>query len=167
MNIKSIIHKGKGKWLPLVGACLGILILIIGGNLSSADEKTKSKADNYYEVSFYTEALEKRIEELCLSIGGIEEADVLLTLDCGTEYIYGQNIKQSTAGNSASYSTDYIILNQNDLDNPVLLMEIYPKIRGIAVVCTGGEQILTQQKIIDLLSAALGISSNRIKVTGT
>jgi len=167
VELKKIVSIGKGKLIPLIGVCVGILIILFGGILPGESTKNNKKGEDYYEVSFYTEALEERIEELCTTIGGITEARVLLTLDCGTEYIYGQNIKQSGMGETISYSTDYIILNRDNTENPVLVMEIYPKIRGIAVVCTNGEDIMTQQKVIELLSAALGISSNRIKVAGT
>lgn len=150
-----------------MGGAIGIILILLGGLSLAEKEDNPKKSDAYYEVGFYTEALEERIEQLCTSIGGVTEAEVLLTLDCSTEYVYGQNIHQAGVGENLSYSTDYIILNQNESDQTVLIMEIYPKIRGIAVVCTGGEDVQMKQKIIELLSAALGISSNRIKVVGT
>lgn len=102
-----------------------------------------------------------------MSISGVEEAEVLLTLDCSTEYVYAQNEQRNKTDSAENISADYLILNQGDRSDAVLLMEIYPKIRGIAIVCTGGNEVVVQKTIIDLLSAALGISSNRIKVAGS
>lgn len=157
----------KKMWLPIVGGVIGVLLILFGGNLGG--EKTKGSTDGeaYYNVSFYTETLERRIESLCTSISGISKAEVLLTLDCSTEYVYAHNTsQQSVGGDHVTFSTDFIILNHDGNDSGAVVMEIYPKIRGIAVVCTGGEEIGVKQKIIELLSAALGISSNRIKVAG-
>ncbi len=167
MFLKDILHQGKGKWLPILGGLAGVLLILFGGVFSGDKKETRSASEEYYSVGFYTEALEKKIETLCTSIGGITEAQVLLTLDCSTEYVYARNLRQNGAGENLSYSTEYIIVNQNDNNSTELVMEIYPKIRGIAVVCTGGEDVQTKQKIVELLSAALGISSHRIKVEGT
>lgn len=166
MSLNKIFQTKKGKWIPIAGCFVGILLLLWGGMFSQDKKGKTGAADEFYNVGFYTEALEKRIEKLCTSIGGISDATVLLTLDCGTEYVYAQKIQQAGVGENISYSTDYIVLHRNDEDSAALVMEIYPKIRGIAVVCTDGENIQIKQKVIELLSAALGVSSNRIKVVG-
>ncbi len=167
MDLKEVLHRSKGKWLPIVGAVGGILLILLGTVFSSDAKRSQTDAEAYYSVGFYTEAMEKKIEALCTSIGGITEAEVLLTLDCSTEYVYAQNIRQSGAGETMNYNAEYLIVNRNDENSTALVMEIYPKIRGIAIVCTDGDNVTVKQKIIDLLSAALGISSHRIKVEGT
>lgn len=165
--MKEKLHLDKSKLIPLIGGIVGILLIVFGGIIPSGESKKNTREEGYYEVSFYTETLEKKIESLCMSISGITEAEVLLTLDCSTEYVYAQNKQKSGSEGSESYTTDYLILNQGEKDNAVLLMEVYPKIRGIAVVCTGGNDAVVQQTVIDLLSAALGVSTNRIKVAGS
>ncbi len=152
--------KGKGKWLPILGGGLGVLLLLSGSLFTGAEPK---RTDTYYEVGFYTDTLEKKIETLCTTIHGITEAEVLLTLDCGTEYVYAKDTAQS----DGSYTADYVLLGSGGEAGSVLLLEIYPKIRGIAVVCTGGDEITVRREVTELLSAALGVSSNRIKVTGS
>lgn len=156
----------KSKIIPIVGSLLGIFLILFSGIVPSA-QKENDSSQQYYETSFYTETLEKKIKTLCMSISGVEEAEVLLTLDCSTEYVYAQNEQRNKTDSAENISADYLILNQGDRSDAVLLMEIYPKIRGIAIVCTGGNEVVVQKTIIDLLSAALGISSNRIKVAGS
>ena len=67
----------KKLWLPIVGGVIGVLLILFGGNLGG--EKTRGSTDGeaYYNVSFYTETLERRIESLCTSISGISKAEVL------------------------------------------------------------------------------------------
>ncbi len=102
----------------------------------------------------YTEYLEEKIEAICKSIEGITEAEVLLTLDCSSEYIYG------------SSSDEYLILEKNSEESALLVREIYPKVRGIAVVCTGGDLPRVQEKIAELISAAVGLPISKIKIGG-
>jgi len=43
---------------------------------------------------------------------------------------------------------------------------VTPTIRGVAVICTGGDNPLIQQKIINMLSALFNLPTNRIFVSG-
>ncbi len=156
-------EKMKGRWVPIAGGVAGLLLLLFGGVFTKGDGGTETGIRER-EVGFYTDTLEKKIENLVTSVSGITEAKVLLTLDCSTEYIYAQNTTQSAGG--TGYSADYVLLNGGEDGGAVLLMEIYPKIRGIAVVCTDGDSVTTRQTVVELLSAALGVSANRIKVAG-
>lgn len=103
--------------------------------------------------------MEERIESLCCQISGVKEAHVLLTMDGSSEYIYAEN--------EADAARDYVIIEGDGSDSPVHIQEIYPKIRGVAVVCTKGGDSEMQRTITELLSAALGIPSSRIRVAGT
>ena len=104
-------------------------------------------------MGFYTEYLEERIRKLCVSVSGVEEAEVFLTIDCSSEYVYGEG-------------GDYLILSGSEGEKAVLLCEIYPKVRGIAVVCTGGDQPRIREVLVSLLSAALDLSSSKIEIAG-
>ncbi|MGN1408994.1 MAG: hypothetical protein ACI4XJ_02335 [Eubacteriales bacterium] len=130
---------------------LGLALILLGSLDFGKGKNTEVKYD---DVSFYTEYLEDKIEEICRSIGGIDEVQVLLTLDCSSEYVYGES------------ASDYIILKNDSGEDAVLLREIYPKVRGIAVVCTGGDLPRIRETITELLSAAMGISVSKIKVAG-
>ena len=141
------------KNLPVVVlAAAGLLLIIIGGTIG----KTKAKTEEpYTDVGYYTSYLEGRIEELCKTVDGISEASVLLTLDSSTEYVYG------TDGGA-----DFIIISDSAGEHAVKLCEIYPKIRGVAVVCTGGDTPQVKETVVKLLSASLGLPTSRIEVAG-
>ncbi|MBR4959927.1 MAG: hypothetical protein IKY52_03420 [Clostridia bacterium] len=97
---------------------------------------------------------------MCTSVAGIREAEVLLTLENNREYVYAQD------STSAGDTLEYVILSGKEKEETVLLTEICPRVRGVAVVCTGGDTPAVRQTIVSLLSASLGISSNRIHVAG-
>ena len=141
------------KNLPVIAfAAVGLLLIVIGGTVGKAKARTE---EAYTDVGYYTSYLEARIAELCRTVDGIDDAAVLLTLDSSTEYVYG------TDGGA-----DFIIVSDSDGEHAVKLCEIYPKIRGVAVVCTGGDIPRVRETVVKLLSASLGLPSSRIEVAG-
>lgn len=146
------------KWIAAATAA-GLLLLFAG---TFSDEKTPAEnetAETYYAVGFYTENLEERIARLCRELGGVKEAYVLLTLEGGSEYVYAEN-------ESAS-ARDYVILRSSDDESPLPVQEISPRIRGVAVVCTHGDDSAVRLTITELLCAALGIPASAVRVAGT
>lgn len=58
-------------------------------------------------------------------------------------------------------SVEYVYLSNGDTKTK----SIEPTVRGVAVVCDGGENPVTKEKIIDVVTKALNISSSRVSVT--
>lgn len=158
----------KQLWLkrvpkkPVLVALLviGILLILIG--TFSSQKKTEKTAGDF-SVKYYTETLEDRIADLCKSVDGVSDVHVLLTLDTGSEFVYAQNGEVASSGASIS---DYLIVEQNGDENVVLVKEIYPAVRGVAIVCRGGEYATIRQTLSELLGAALGIPQAKIKIAG-
>ncbi len=147
-----LTHKKEAAVILL--ALTGVILLIIGELTPPKTAVKQNTEDEYFAVGYYTEYLENKIEDICKSVGGITEAQVLLTLDCSSEYIYGES------------AADYVILQNDREEEAKVLREIYPRVRGIAVVCTGGDIPRVQETVTNLLSAAMGISSSKIMVAG-
>ena len=143
-------ESGVGKIVMIAAGVVGVILLLCGSFLGGGSEE---EAAEYTDVGFYTEYLEERIRRLCVSVSGVEEAEVFLTIDCSSEYVYGEG-------------GDYLILSGSEGEKAVLLCEIYPKVRGIAVVCTGGDQPRIREVLVSLLSAALDLSSSKIEIAG-
>ncbi len=147
-----LTHKKEAAVILL--ALAGILLIVLGDLKPEKDGGKQTTEEEYFAVGYYTEYLENKIEDMTKSIGGITEANVLLTLDCSSEYIYGDS------------AADYVILQNDREEEAKVLREIYPRVRGIAVVCTGGDIPRVQETVTNLLSAAMGIPSSKIMVAG-
>lgn len=143
--------KDRRKITSLALAVAGIALILISSFAGNREKQT----EEYTDVGFYTEYLEERIRALCMSIDGVAEASVFLTLDCSSEYVYQED-----------GASDFLILSGGDGEEAVKLCEIYPKVRGIAVVCTGGELPRIKEIVTELLAAALDLPYNKIKVAG-
>ena len=147
------------KKIYVLAGIIGAFLLVFGGSISLQQETTETKEGEFYSVEFYTEYLEKRITDLCREVRGIDEVHVLVTLDGGSETMYAEN--------QSGTASDYVILKKTDSEQALPMKEIYPVIRGVAVVCTRGDDSEIQRTVTELLCAALGISSASIRVAGT
>lgn len=142
----------KQKLIIIGFALLGALLIMLGG-IGFREDNSGNTA--YTDVSYYTAYLENRIRELCTSVDGITDATVFLTLESSSERIY-----------SDGGSSDYLIISNGSGEEAVMMYEIYPRVRGIAVVCTGGELPRVRETITELLSAAFDLQTNKIRVAG-
>ncbi len=154
-KFRRYFHLKGTAWI-LLFSILGICLLVWGGrerDSASIDETTIE----HEAIRFYTEELEARITDLCRQVHGVNEVHVLLTLDGASEYVYAEN----------GAAKEYVIIEHQNGGTPVLIQEIYPRIRGVAVVCSHGDDSEMQRTITELLAAALGIGASRIRVAGT
>lgn len=87
----------------------------------------------------YAEALEQRLITLVSSVDGVGECRVMVTLESGTEYVY-------TA-------------------QTALVAEVYPAVRGVVIVCDGGDQPSICERVTEVVTTALNISKRRVCVT--
>ena len=145
-----MIKKNKGIITIAALAVIGVMLILFSS--ISVRDTTENEAVISYEN--YTKSLESKIESFLLSIEGIKKAQVIVTLDTSNEHVYAQN--QSTY--------DFLTVNSNGGESPVHITDIYPTVRGIAISCTNGGSDQVKMRITKLISAYLGISSNRIEI---
>lgn len=126
------------------------------------EEKEDKKSIGNDDVTYYSEKLEYKIKDLICKSKGVGNATVIVSLDTTGEYVWAENTSDG-GGNTLS---EYVIVNRNDNEETVLVKEIYPRVRGVAVVCDGGNDAEVQNRVTLLISAALGIAANKIAVSG-
>lgn len=162
----------KKKLIPaLLGGAVGLFLLLGGsrlipgvGNGSGQTTGTAASAPGEpYEVSLgaYRQALENRIAAICAQVAGAGEVRVIVSLAGGYEYVYATDEKSTSSGTSRTYVT----IGSGTAKSPVFLTEKAPAIRGIGVVCTGGNDAGVRREITSLLSSVFGIGSNCVFVT--
>lgn len=128
-------HKNKIIISSLV--IIGVFLLI-SGKLNSENNKKED-----LDLDIYTKNIEAKLESFLMSVDGIDNAKVIITLE------------------SSFDNESYIGFNQDANDSTDI---ISPKIRGVAIACTNGDDIEIQIKVTEIAASYLGISSNRIKI---
>lgn len=146
------------------------LIFISEMNFGAVNDKKKNEAEpeSCYSTD-YCERLEEKVKEIVESIDGAGEARVMITLSETTEYIYASNnkeIKKNTEkSDDVNNQNDYVIIDKNNDDSGLLLKTIEPKVRGVAVVCEGGDDIKVQEQIYSAVGAVLNVGTSRISIS--
>lgn len=158
--------KNKKVTVALVGALVGVGLLLFGGRLvgdskSESEETRPTQSAQTLTMDEYREALEARIEAICSRVNGAGRVSVVVSLSGGFEYVYASDAKWS--GNATS--TEYIVVDRGSDEALVLLCERAPSIVGIGVVCEGGGDPGVRGEIVQLLSAAFGVGSHNVHVT--
>ena len=161
--------KKSGKLtVALLGVALGVVLLILGNaRLTGRGEQESAQAspaegEITRSVEQYREDLETRIKAICGQVAGVGAVDVIVTLEGGYEYVYATDKKPSAGGESLTYVT----VGSGEKESLVYVTERAPAVVGVGVVCTGGSDATVKREVTALLSAALGVGSNKIYVTG-
>ena len=79
--------------------------------------------------------------------------------------VYAENKENSNSGSSFSQNSEYVIYDGENGDSPLLINEKMPGVAGVAVVCSGGDNVLVQEKIISCVCALFNIPSSRVSVS--
>jgi hypothetical protein len=112
-----------------------VILGILFVTLGSKDYSTKK-----YSNEEYIALQEAKLEEFLISIEGIKKANVIITIE-----------EAEIEDNKSVFGS------QGD-------QSIYPKVRGVAIACTNGDNYKVKEKITNVVSRYLGISSNRVKI---
>jgi|GEM_PF-291649 len=165
------------KTLIIFGLIAGIGLILLsfvtanGNNKnSSGNINIKNDLSRIDTISYIAEQ-ELKLCEILKKIDGVSEPFVMITLDSSSEYIYAskQSIKESVSKDGNTTQKDIqkdIILYEDEkkAKSPILVKEIQPKIKGVAVVCKGISGADMQLKIINLVSTVLNLPTNKVYV---
>ena len=143
--------KKKGKlWIIILGAVAGVFLLLIG---NGTNEKKQVETNEAKALEEYSQSVEKKIHEICSRVKGVSNVSVAVSFESGFEYVYARED-----------NGDVVIVGSGSAKSAVKVKEKMPVIGGIGVVCKGGGDPIVQKKLLDLLSAAFGVSRSKIYI---
>ena len=186
MKMQNFMQKIKEKklkrsdWLILVLA--GILILIIALPTDTKEKKQAeevkeniSKENNTMEAS--KDEIEQKLEGILEKIDGAGEVKVMITYqDSGTQVVEKD---KNTSVNSVEESDstggvrstkeqqlqESTVYEEADAGNtPFVSKELLPKVEGILIVASGGDNQKVKQNISEAVLALFQVEAHRIKI---
>lgn len=175
-GFSKLIKDDKIKKLIIILGLVGIALIFIS-NFISTDKKTAgeqppdSPKASYQNLDEYKNSTEKSLSSIISKIEGAGRTEVFLTLENGTEKVYAVNQRHnssndSSGGNSESLESEYYsIRNSNGSEDGMLLKVIEPEIRGVVVVCDGGDDSVIKERVLEAVTKALNISSARVCIS--
>lgn len=167
--------KGKhGQHLLLLAGAVGIGLILLS---QFWPEKKAAPTSAQLSAEAFIAQTEEKLKAIVGSIEGAGECQVMVTLENGVEYVYASQQKvnsdrvEDTGENTNKLQQrddteeNIIIVDTEDGRQGLLVTEIQPTVKGVVVVCQGGDQALVQQRVIDAITTALNISSKRVCVS--
>lgn len=130
-----MLKANKNKIIVLSLLLFGVIFIFAGSFGGKSND-----LDSHEE---YTKKLEKKIEDFLKEVDGIKDATVIITLE---EY------------NSNGNEPDGMFSGSGEQESSL------PRVRGVAVACTNGDNYEMQIKITEIVSKYLGIPTNKIKI---
>ena len=135
-GIKKLFESDKARKIIVIIGIIGIALIFISSISGiNTDKKTEG-----FSVTTYSTEIESDLQKILSSISGCGETKVLLTIENSVEYVYLE-------------------------DSTTKTKEIQPVIRGVLVVCEGGDDPVVTQTVTQAVTRALDISSAKVCVT--
>lgn len=165
-KLSEKLKKDKKLLLTVAAGILGIVFIVISEFIpKSSYKKAETGEQNKNSVSSYEETLEKRLESIISSVDGAGRVQVMVTLDTSEQTQYAkdekENSKSGDKSSEKSYEKKYVL---TDDDGGVVLKTTEPEVRGVIVVCDGGDNAAVKNGITSAVRAALSVDSNKITV---
>lgn len=92
------------------------------------------------DTEVYSEQLRSQLLDIVSHIDGVGEAEIFLTLDNGGESVYLTNTDTKTKS-------------------------IEPTVRGVVIVCDGGDDPVVVSRVLGAVTRSLSISSDKVCIT--
>ena len=176
-NMNDLIANIKKHGFLILIAALSLAgLLLVSSFFNDSGTKTPTITVNNDTESYISET-EKSLKVLLEQIEGIGKCDIMITLESGIEYIYAteNNTNQDTIYDkdstgekkqeSENIETSYKTVSDGNNEKPLIIKEINPVIRGVAIVCEGGGSAGVKSIIIEMVSTVLGISGDKISIS--
>lgn len=178
---KMISQKDYVKLAVIVGF-LGILLIFVSGIIpkkEKASESSKIKFDTAVNSETHRELLEKNLTYAVSKIEGAGNPQVFVTLENTAETIYATEERKNKEASEDKSSGEitrkkesddcekkYITVKDSEgTEHALAVKKIEPKVKGVVIICPGGDDPIVKNRITEAVTTALSISSKHVCVT--
>lgn len=138
-RLKKIFDSGKLRRIIIISGIAGIALIFISNFISAGDFRGNN-GEEAFSVTEYSRQIESDLETLIAHIDGAGQTKVMLTMENSVEYVY---LKDSTTKTK----------------------EVQPVIRGVLVVCEGGDDPVVVERVTQAVTKALDISTAKVCIS--
>ncbi len=176
---KSFFQNDKKVKILTAVLIAGIVLIALSEFWPSGQGKSKETSVQPEKTTQqYTQELEAKIKGIVGSISGVGDLKVLVTLESSEETVYAQETKTSLDSTQDAMSENgktqlkesteqkYLLVEGEDGKKQALVKTTKePAVKGIVIVCEGGDSTAVKAEVINAVTTALDISSSRVCVT--
>lgn len=154
-DILPKLLKNKNNQIICIILIIGVVLMLISGGGKEKQAVTKT-ADTHDE--------ETRLEEILSDINGAGEVSVMITYYSTSEKDIAYETKTNSVGlNSRSEESEDKKAVMND-GSPMVLKEVYPKVKGVIVTADGGDNAVVRQAISEAVTAVMDVGAHRVRI---
>ena len=181
--ISKLLSSDRAVAVIVIAGLAGIALIFLSNALtpreiqdSSSQDVTTGQAEVIPED--YRNAVTEELGNMLASIEGVGRTKVMVTIDKTLQNIYAtdtdQNGRETTRQNGYDENTDkqntekrscIVIKNKDGSEQALTVGQMMPQVKGVLIVCDGGDDEAVRQRVIDAVSAALDISKTHICVS--
>lgn len=162
---KFYLKNDKKTKVVLAIGLIGIVLVFASEIIPDKDEQSKNNQNTEISYSNYSNELEDELKDVISSIDGVGNCNVMITLSHYEENVYATNTQTKNDSESNDYKDEYVLYDSDKGEEPVLIMKYLPQVQGVTVVCSGGDDVIVKEKIIEAVTALFNIPSNRVSVS--
>lgn len=168
------------SFIVLLGIA-GIALIFISSSFhpsSSGGGAVQEEASDNETFSDYRSSLSEELGNMLASMSGVGRTKVMVTLDGTVRNVYATDVdvndrqtsrKNGTDENADNQNTERrscIVIRQKDGSEKALTVgKLLPEIKGVLVICEGGDDPQVCSEVIRAVSAALDIRETHICVS--
>lgn len=176
-KLKSIKNIEIVVAVLLISLMFLIYFSALGKDSDTSNKSSASVTDiQYTSASQYVKELEARLENTLSKIQGAGQVSVVITIASSSELIIAKTIEtnkktDTSTQNGVTTKTENveiiekpIIVDGKNGDEPIVLLEVMPKISGIVVVAEGANDVNVKLNILKAIQALLTIPNGNIEI---
>lgn len=173
--LRGLVQKKNALFvLGLAGILLIFLSDLLFTAHSNEEEPTPQPEPQTVQSGQTEQELEARLAEMIGAVQGAGRVRVMLTLENNGETVYAydeQSDTQTTTGGAngtterrQSYESEHVLIDAGSGKQPLVETSLEPEVKGVAVVCEGGDDITVVKRVTELVSVVLRLPTNRVCV---
>ena len=162
---------------------IGIILIFISTYIKPPGESSSKKEEESVSISTdeiekYRNALSEELGNMLASMYGVGRTKVMVTIEGTARNVYATDTDVNGRETSRKSGNDEngdkqsnekktcIVIRQKDGSEKALAIgQLMPEIKGVLVICDGGDDENVKKRVINAVKAALDISENHICVT--
>lgn len=168
-KLKSVLEKIKNMRNKhiLIALVVGLVLCVFYFSFltpTENDTNTDNSTQQTTSAEEYVDMLENKLSNVLANISGVSSCNVIITLESGFNYVYATDTETKTTisgSNETSITTETVILVSNE---PIVVKEIYPAIKGVVVVANGAEDFSVKMNILSAVETVLDVDRNNITI---
>lgn len=153
--------------IALIGGVviIALLLFFISSGADSCSAKKGAAAQMPAEVkSDASELLEGRLESILSKMAGVGRVKVMVSLERTSEQVVASSSKSANSEKSASSESHPATVQSGGREEPIVLAEVFPTVRGVIVIAEGAYDFGVKLNIVSAVSTVLGIDQKLVEV---